>query len=238
MPGPYIHTKQPPGFSTNPGGFVDKLLRLLDFLLRVGGGLSGGVLCGSSQLPQTEHGGAGRGQRVRVVQALHVREGAQQTAGTKVVVLGGGQLLAQGSRTDRQLGATNFNWLGDLVGAQTRQIGRDINKYVFQMFNDTNVQLTATLDVSSKTTVASLVKTAADNDINPADAIVVLGPADFYKVLAQLDASAYGGTEAIREGYIPGIFGFYGMVCSTFLVSGVKGVIVSRDAVGIASRYI
>ena len=92
--------------------------------------------------------------------------------------------LQSASISDRQLGATNFNWLGDLVGAQTRQIGRDINKYVFQMFNDTNVQLTATLDVSSKTTVASLVKTAADNDINPADAIVVLGPADFYKVLA------------------------------------------------------
>ena len=146
--------------------------------------------------------------------------------------------LQSASISDRQLGATNFNWLGDLVGAQTRQIGRDINKYVFQMFNDTNVQLTATLDVSSKTTVASLVKTAADNDINPADAIVVLGPADFYKVLAQLDASTYGGTEAIRDGYIPGIFGFYGMVCSTFLTTGVTGVIVSRDAVGIASRYI
>ena len=26
MPGPYMHTKQPPGFSTNPGGFVDKIL--------------------------------------------------------------------------------------------------------------------------------------------------------------------------------------------------------------------
>ena len=44
MPGPYMHTKQPPGFSPNPGGFVDKILCgvalcLLDFLLRVGGGL-------------------------------------------------------------------------------------------------------------------------------------------------------------------------------------------------------
>ena len=25
-PAPCIHTKQPPGFSTNPGGFVDKIL--------------------------------------------------------------------------------------------------------------------------------------------------------------------------------------------------------------------
>ena len=146
--------------------------------------------------------------------------------------------LQSASITDRQLGATNFNWLGDLVGAQTRQIGRDINKYVFQMFNDTNVQLTATLDVSSKITVASLVKTAADNDINPADAIIVLGPADFYKVLAQLDSNVYGGTEAIRDGYIPGIYGFAGMVCSTFLANGVKGVLVSRDAVGLCSRYL
>ena len=146
--------------------------------------------------------------------------------------------LQSASITDRQLGATNFNWLGDLVGAQTRQIGRDINKYVFQMFNDTNVQLTATLDVSSKITVASLVKTAADNDINPADAIIVLGPADFYKVLAQLDSNVYGGTEAIRDGYIPGIYGFAGMVCSTFLANGVKGVIISRDAVGLCSRYL
>ena len=146
--------------------------------------------------------------------------------------------LQSASITDRQLGATNFNWLGDLVGAQARQIGRDINKYVFQMFNDTNVQLTATLDVTSKEAIASLVETAADNDINPADAIVVLGPADFYKVLAQLDSNVYGGTEAIRDGYIPGIYGFAGMVCSTFLPAGVKGVICSRDAVGICSRYL
>ena len=146
--------------------------------------------------------------------------------------------LQSASITDRQLGATNFNWLGDLVGAQARQIGRDINKYVFQMFNDTNVQLTATLDVTSKEAIASLVETAADNDINPADASVVLGPADFYEVLSKLDSNVYGGTEAIRDGYIPGIYGFAGMVCSTFLPAGVKGVICSRDAVGICSRYL
>lgn len=142
------------------------------------------------------------------------------------------------SISDRQLGATNFNWLRDLAGAQARQIGRDINKYVFGLFNDTNIELTATLDVSSKESVASLVKTCADNDINPADAIVVLGPADFYKVLAKLDANVYGGTEAIRGGFIENIYGFYGMVQSTFLAEGVKGVIISRDAVGLASRYL
>ena len=81
-------------------------------------------------------------------------------------------------------------------------------------------------------------KTAADNDINPTDAIVVLGPADFYKVLAKLDANVYGGTSAIQNGMIEGLYGFYGVVQSTFLPSGTKGAIISRDAVGLASRYL
>ena len=142
------------------------------------------------------------------------------------------------SITDRQIAATNFNWLGDLAAAQARQLGRDVNKAVMQMFNDTNITLSATLDVTSKEAIASLVKTAADNDINPTDAIVILGSADFYKVLSKLDSNVYGGTEAIRDGYISGLYGFYGFVQSTFLPAGVKGVIVSRDAVGLASRYL
>ena len=142
------------------------------------------------------------------------------------------------SITDRQLAATNFNWLGDIAAAQARQLGRDVNKAVMQMFNDSNITLSATLDVTSKEAIASLVKTAADNDINPADAIVIVGPADFYKILSKLDSNVYGGTEAIREGYISNLYGFYGFVQSTFLPDGVKGVIVSRDAVGLASRYL
>ena len=142
------------------------------------------------------------------------------------------------SITDRQIAATNFNWLGDLAAAQARQLGRDVNKAVMEMFTDTNITNSATLDVTSKEAIASLVKTCADKDINPADAIIVLDPTDFYKVLSKLDANVYGGTEAIRGGYIAGLYGFYGFVQSTFLPSGVKGVIVSRDAVGLASRYL
>ena len=142
------------------------------------------------------------------------------------------------SITDRQIAATNFNWLGDLAAAQARQLGRDVNKAVMQMFNDSNITLSATLDVTSKEAIASLVKTAADNDINPADAIVILGSADFYKVLSKLDSNVYGGTEAIRDGYISGLYGFYGFVQSTFLPAGVKGVMCSRDAVGLCSRYL
>ena len=140
--------------------------------------------------------------------------------------------------TDRQLAATDFNWLRDIATAETNVIARSINKYVFGLINETNCPLSATLDVSSKTAVANLYKIATDNDIPVGDAVVVLGPVDYAKVLSYLDSNVYGGSEAIREGRIPGLYGFRAFVCSTFLNEGVKGAIVSRDAIGLASRYL
>lgn len=140
--------------------------------------------------------------------------------------------------TDRQLAATDFNWLRDIATAETNVIARNINKYVFGLINETNCPLSATLDVTSKTAVANLYKIATDNDIPVGDAVVVLGPADYAKVLSYLDSNVYGGSEAIREGRIPGLYGFRAFVCSTFLNEGVKGAIVSRDAIGLASRYL
>ena len=140
--------------------------------------------------------------------------------------------------TDRQLAATDFNWLRDIATAETNVIARSINSYVFGLINETNCPLSATLDVSSKTAVANLYKIATDNDIPVGDAVVVLGPVDYAKVLSYLDSNVYGGSEAIREGRIPGLYGFRSFVCSTFLPEGVKGAIVSRDAIGLASRYL
>ena len=140
--------------------------------------------------------------------------------------------------TDRQLAATDFNWLRDIATAETNVIARSINKYVFGLINETNCPLSATLDVTSKTAVANLYKIATDNDIPVGDAVVVLGPADYAKVLSYLDSNVYGGSEAIREGRIPGLYGFRAFVSSTFLPAGVKGAIVSRDAIGLASRYL
>ena len=140
--------------------------------------------------------------------------------------------------TDRQLAATDLNWLRDIAKAETNVIARSINKYVFGLINETNCPLSATLDVSSKTAVANLYKIATDNDIPVGDAVVVLGPVDYAKVLSYLDSNVYGGSEAIREGRIPGLYGFRAFVSSTFLPEGVKGAIVSRDAIGLASRYL
>lgn len=141
--------------------------------------------------------------------------------------------------TDRELAATDFNWLRDMVYAETEVIGRMLNQQVFGLVGEAEVKLSATLDTSSKTAVASLYATAADNDINVYDSILVLDPTNYAKVLGLIgDYNIYGGVDAVRAGRLPGLFGFKSVICSTFLPEGVKGAIIARDAIGIVSRYL
>ena len=140
--------------------------------------------------------------------------------------------------TDKELSYTGINWVKDSAYALADRITRDVNAYAMGLFNDTNVTLTATLDVSSKTAVASLYKTAADNDIPVDRAVVILGPTDFAKVLAMVDYNMIGSGDYIKTGVIENLFGFKAFVCSTFLQSGVKGVIALDSALGVASKYL
>ena len=140
--------------------------------------------------------------------------------------------------TDKQLAFTGINWVKDSAYALADRITRDVNAYAMGLFNDTNVTLTATLDVSSKTAVASLYKTATDNDIPVDRAVVILGPTDFAKVLAMVDYNMIGSGDYIKTGIINNLFGFKAFVCSTFLPSGVKGVIALDSALGVCSKYL
>ena len=140
--------------------------------------------------------------------------------------------------TDKELAFTGINWVKDSAYALADRITRDVNAYAMGLFNTTNVTLTATLDVSSKTAVASLYKTAADNDIPVDRAVVILGPTDFAKVLAMVDYNMIGSGDYIKTGVINNLFGFKAFVCSTFLQSGVKGVIALDSSLGVASKYL
>lgn len=140
--------------------------------------------------------------------------------------------------TDKELTFTGINWVKDSAYALADRITRDVNKYAMGLFNTTNVTLSATLDVSSKTAVASLYKTAADNDIPVDRAVVILGPTDFAKVLSMVDYAMIGSGDYIKTGVISNLFGFKAFVCSTFLPSGVKGVIALDSALGVCSKYL
>lgn len=140
--------------------------------------------------------------------------------------------------SDRQLAETGINWMRDTTIAITDTLTRGVNAYVFGLINATNVTKTVSSTLATKTLVAELYKTAADNDIPVDKCIVVLNPENYAKVLSVLDSNVFGGPDAIRYGVIPNLYGFAGFVCTTNLPEGTKGAIVMKDAIGVGARYL
>lgn len=140
--------------------------------------------------------------------------------------------------TDKEEAFTGIRWIEDTTAALADNLGRGVNEYVFGLINSTNVTLSAETSLSSKSVVANLGAVAETNDIPVDRCIVALAPTYFYSLLGMLDANVYGGEEAIRYGYVPGLYGFKGFVCTSNLPEGNKGAIICDTAVGIASRYL
>jgi len=114
---------------------------------------------------------------------------------------------------------------------------RGVNNYVFGLINETNVSLSADTP-TSKATIAGLYAIAEDNDIPVDQCIVALKPTQFAGVLSCLDYTVYGSEDAIRNGVVPGLYGFKGFVCAPNLPEGVNGAVICDTAVGVASRYL
>lgn len=138
--------------------------------------------------------------------------------------------------TARDIAETGINFLKDATAGIASILGRGINKYVFGQMTAANLPLSASVNLSSKAGATSLYQVAAENGLDVADSVVVLNPEEYAKLLQHVDFMQYGGTEAIRYGYVPGFVGFKSVVCSTYLPAGVKGVIINRNSVGIAGR--
>ncbi len=146
-------------------------------------------------------------------------------------------LVKSVSITDVEEAETGIRWASDTAGALADTLTRGVNAYVFGLINATNVTLSADTP-ATKAAVAGLYAIAEQNDIPVDRAVVALGPTQFATVLGQLDANVYGGSEAIRLGVIPGLYGFKGFVCTSNLPEGTNGAIICDSAVGVASRYL
>ena len=146
-------------------------------------------------------------------------------------------LVKSVSITDVEEAETGIRWASDTAGALADTLTRGVNAYVFGLINGTNVTLSASTP-TTKAAVAGLYAIAEENDIPVDRAIVALGPTQFAGVLSALDANVYGGTEAIRNGVIEGLYGFKGFVCTSNLPEGTNGAIICDTAVGVASRYL
>ena len=133
-------------------------------------------------------------------------------------------------------GSTDINFLRDGTAAITDVLAHAANKYVFGLINSTNCPTQSTFTGADKAAFANLFKIAADNGINPYEAVVVLTPEFYAKVLSYLDAVVYSNDQAVKYGVVEGLYGFRAVLASSYLPSGVKGAIIPYQCVGIASR--
>ncbi len=143
--------------------------------------------------------------------------------------------------TDRQVAETNIDFFEGAGRAIGDKLGQAVVGGALALVGDASVTLSAsftTTNSQNKAATANLYAIADNNGIDPRDAVVVLPPAKFAGILSQLDANVYGGWEAIRDGLVPNLYGFYGVFSSTQLPNGVGGAIIHREALGIASRYL
>lgn len=146
-------------------------------------------------------------------------------------------LVKSVSITDVEEAETGIRWASDTAGALADTLTRGVNAYVFGLINATNVTLSADMP-TTKAAVAGLYAVAEENDIPVDSAVVALAPTQFASVLSALDANVYGGSEAVRLGLIPGLYGFKGFVCTSNLPEGTVGAIICDSAIGVASRYL
>ena len=139
---------------------------------------------------------------------------------------------------------------GDAAGIA---VGLAIEQKVAALINKTNIPKTGDGYGSyNEVVVASVTKKALSNlraacaavgdvGIDPARTVLVLTPAAFADALALFDANVYGGSEAIRNGVLPGLYGFKGVMelnLSKTAGENLVGALVPAEALGIAGRTI
>lgn len=140
--------------------------------------------------------------------------------------------------TDRNIAETEVQFNRDGGIAIGDCLGKALYKYVIDMVNDTNITKSENVTLTTKQAFADLFKAAYDNDLDISETVLMLTPEWFAKLLGTLDSNVYGSADAIKAGRIPGLYGFKSVVCTPNMANNVKGALVDRNAIGVASRYL
>lgn len=140
------------------------------------------------------------------------------------------------SFADTDFNLVNGRQFWDRAGeASGIAVGRAIINAVTGLMG--NIAQTASLTVT-KAGIAGLRATADANGFEAGRAVLMLDPANFATLLSLLDYYTYGDREAIKDGVIPGLYGFKAVIENNALPSGTKGALVAEDALVIAGRRI
>lgn len=139
--------------------------------------------------------------------------------------------------TDVQLTQSDVNYFADGGRAAALAIARRMNKDFFGMVNAASTNLSATL-TETKQGFADLYAVAVNNDIEPSNACLVLGPSSYAKLLGTVGDTAIVGTNALADGMFKGFVGFDYVIASPYLAEGIKGFIAEKGALGFGGRGI
>lgn len=147
--------------------------------------------------------------------------------------------------TDKALSQVDIPFMQTAGDQIARKLGRAACLDVMGKINSTNVSKSAVFTLANagtKSAIANLYALADSNGLDPYNSVVVVTPQIFAAVLSQLEYNVYGGTEAFRNGYIPGLFGFKSFIASNALTTTasekLNGAIVGADSIALAARYI
>lgn len=146
------------------------------------------------------------------------------------------QYIASIGIQDTDILNTDVNLLRDGTTAIVQNLTVAANKYVFGALSADGISELSGWTGGTKSAFADLFATADTKGLDPYQCVLVLAPTYFAKLLGTLDAHVYGGSEAVQNGIIPGLYGFYAVICSSYLPSGWNGAIVKRDAIGVVTR--
>lgn len=106
-------------------------------------------------------------------------------------------------------------------------------------FSSANEVVLGTGDLTLKK-VAGLRKACRDADIPVRDTILALNSVKFAELLSLLDAHMYGGTDAIRDGLIPNLYGYKAVMeldsLSNAEGENLVGALIPSSAIAVASR--
>lgn len=139
-----------------------------------------------------------------------------------------------------------WNRRGEAAGVA---ISRAIERTVAGLIIATNVPKTspgsaANESVLSSITKANLAKLRGKCDAtgaDPASTVLVLNPTNFAEMLALFDANIYGGTEAIRQGVVEGLYGFKAVMqlpLSSDASEKLVGALIPAEALVVGGRTI
>lgn len=130
--------------------------------------------------------------------------------------------------------APNAPYWGRMTSALVNAIDGNISTVLGGLF-------TTTACTGGKVVLASVTKANVAELITKcagrvSETVLGLNPVGYATLLSLLDVSAYGGAEAIRTGYIPGLYGFKAVIQLKDLPSGVTGALIPSTAVAVAAR--